>query len=135
MLCDVWRTSSPKVHDAVRAFKQHVENRPNKPDWKGFLIGIFGLQAINPHLPNSAPLSSAFKHMTSWMFGNKNSGLRAGCRYEVGLQVHRQIGPAFRHAAVPAAAAPHLTAACIRAWLSVIHQMLFQAGKCISGGA
>ena len=50
MLVDVWRSNSERLPDAVRSYKTHVANRKTKPDWKGFVIGIFGLDAIAPLL-------------------------------------------------------------------------------------
>ncbi len=50
MLVDVWRSGSSKLPDAIRSYKTHVANRKAKPDWKGFVIGIFGLDAIMPLL-------------------------------------------------------------------------------------
>ena len=50
MLVDVWRSGSDKLPDAIRSYKTHVANRKAKPDWKGFVIGIFGLDAIMPLL-------------------------------------------------------------------------------------
>ena len=50
MLVDVWRSGSEKLPDAIRSYKTHVANRKAKPDWKGFVIGIFGLDAIMPLL-------------------------------------------------------------------------------------
>ena len=50
MLVDTWRSGSEKLPDAIRSYKTHVANRKAKPDWKGFVIGIFGLDAIAPLL-------------------------------------------------------------------------------------
>ena len=51
-LVDVWRKDSPKVGSALRAYHQHVASRKAKPDWKGFMIGIFG---INEYTPAAKP--------------------------------------------------------------------------------
>ena len=50
MLVDVWRSGSEKLPDAIRSYKTHVATRKAKPDWKGFVIGIFGLDAVMPLL-------------------------------------------------------------------------------------
>ena len=50
MLVDVWRSGSEKLPDAIRSYKTHVAARKAKPDWKGFVIGIFGLDAVMPLL-------------------------------------------------------------------------------------
>ena len=50
MLVDVWRSGSEKLPDAIRSYRTHVANRKAKPDWKGFVIGIFGLDAVMPLL-------------------------------------------------------------------------------------
>lgn len=54
MLVDVWRSGSEKLPDAIRSYRTHVANRKAKPDWKGFVIGIFGLDAIMPLLNQRA---------------------------------------------------------------------------------
>lgn len=50
MLVDTWRSGSEKLPDAIRSYRTHVANRKAKPDWKGFVIGIFGLDVIAPLL-------------------------------------------------------------------------------------
>ena len=50
MLVDTWRNGSERLPDAIRSYKTHVANRKAKPDWKGFVIGIFGLDVIAPLL-------------------------------------------------------------------------------------
>ena len=54
MLVDVWRAGSERLPDALRSYKAHVAGRRAKPDWKGFIIGIFGLDVIKP-LINQRP--------------------------------------------------------------------------------
>ena len=58
MLVDVWRAESSRLPDAIRSYKAHVANRKVKPDWKGFIIGIFGLDIIKP-LINQRPAAAA----------------------------------------------------------------------------
>lgn len=48
MLVDVWRDGSERLPDAIRSYKAHVATRKAKPDWKGFIVGIFGLEVIKP---------------------------------------------------------------------------------------
>ena len=50
MLVNVWRSGSEKLPDAIRSYKTHVATRKAKPDWEGFVIGIFGLDAVMPLL-------------------------------------------------------------------------------------
>lgn len=50
MLVDVWRSGSERLPDAIRSYKTHVASRKSKPDWKGFVIGIFGLETLAPLL-------------------------------------------------------------------------------------
>lgn len=50
MLVDVWRSGSDRLPDAIRSYKTHVASRKSKPDWKGFVIGIFGLETLAPLL-------------------------------------------------------------------------------------
>ena len=54
MLVDVWRAGSERFPDALRSYQAHVASRRAKPDWKGFIIGIFGLDVIKP-LMNQRP--------------------------------------------------------------------------------
>ncbi|KAL3158372.1 High mobility group [Trebouxia sp. C0009 RCD-2024] len=57
MLVDVWRSGSDRLPDAIRSYKTHVATRKAKPDWKGFVIGIFGLDLLAPLL-NKKPAAS-----------------------------------------------------------------------------
>ncbi|KAL3140499.1 hypothetical protein ABBQ32_005085 [Trebouxia sp. C0010 RCD-2024] len=57
MLVDVWRSGSDRLPDAIRSYKTHVATRKAKPDWKGFVIGIFGLDILAPLL-NKKPAAS-----------------------------------------------------------------------------
>ena len=50
MLVDVWRLGSDRLPDAIRSYKAHVATCKAKPDWKGFIVGIFGLDVIKPLL-------------------------------------------------------------------------------------
>ena len=59
MLVDVWRSGSEKLPDAIRSYKTHVASRRTKPDWKGFVIGIFGLDIITPLLSKSSGAAEA----------------------------------------------------------------------------
>lgn len=63
MLVDVWRAGSGKLPDAVRSYKAHVA-RKGKPDWKGFVIGIFGLDVITP-LMNQRPAAHSITESTA----------------------------------------------------------------------
>lgn len=49
LLLDVWRPDSPKVHDAIWAWKLHVKPpRPGDglPDYRAFLVSLFGLEKL-----------------------------------------------------------------------------------------
>ena len=59
MLVDVWRSGSEKLPDAIRSYKTHVASRKAKPDWKGFVIGIFGLDIITPLLSKRSGAAEA----------------------------------------------------------------------------
>ncbi|KAA6417153.1 MAG: hypothetical protein FRX49_12908 [Trebouxia sp. A1-2] len=59
MLVDVWRSGSDKLPDAIRSYKTHVASRKAKPDWKGFVIGIFGLDVITPMLSKRSGAAEA----------------------------------------------------------------------------
>ncbi|DBB17636.1 TPA: hypothetical protein ACH3X3_002680 [Trebouxia sp. C0006] len=59
MLVDVWRSGSEKLPDAIRSYKTHVASRRAKPDWKGFVIGIFGLDIITPLLSKRSGAAEA----------------------------------------------------------------------------
>lgn len=59
MLVDVWRSGSEKLPDAIRSYKTHVASRKAKPDWKGFIIGIFGLDIITPLLSKRSGAAEA----------------------------------------------------------------------------
>ena len=49
MLADVWRHDSPRLDAAVRAFRMHVDGH-KRPDYKAFMIGIFGLETMRQYL-------------------------------------------------------------------------------------
>ena len=59
MLVDVWRSGSDRLPDAIRSYKTHVASRKSKPDWKGFVIGIFGLETLAPLLNKKSAVSDA----------------------------------------------------------------------------
>lgn len=59
MLVDVWRSGSERLPDAIRSYKTHVASRKAKPDWKGFVIGIFGLDVITPLLSKRSGAAEA----------------------------------------------------------------------------
>jgi hypothetical protein len=49
LLLDVWRPDSPKVRDAIWAWKLHVKGpRPQgtQPDYRAFLVSLFGLDRL-----------------------------------------------------------------------------------------
>ena len=49
MLLDVWRPDSPKVRDAIWAWRLHVQQpRPDgaQPDYRAFLVSLFGLEKL-----------------------------------------------------------------------------------------
>jgi hypothetical protein len=49
MLLDVWRPDSPKVKDALWAWRLHVQQpRPDgaQPDYRAFLVSLFGLEKL-----------------------------------------------------------------------------------------
>lgn len=58
MLVDAWRHDSPRLEAALRAYRLHIEGQ-KKPDYKGFLVGIFGLEAMRPLMMNSNPPPAA----------------------------------------------------------------------------
>ena len=45
LLVDAWRVDSPKVTEAVRAWKMHIHNYA-RPDMRAFMICIFGLERM-----------------------------------------------------------------------------------------
>lgn len=50
MLLDCWRADSPRVKDAIWAWRLHVRNpRPvgGAPDYKAFLVSLFGLERLH----------------------------------------------------------------------------------------
>ena len=59
MLVDVWRSGSDRLPDAIRSYKTHVATRKAKPDWKGFVIGIFGLDLLAPLLNKKPAVAEA----------------------------------------------------------------------------
>jgi hypothetical protein len=49
LLLDVWRPGSPKVRDAIWAWKLHVKTPQaggNQPDYRAFLVSLFGLEKL-----------------------------------------------------------------------------------------
>ncbi|GAX85585.1 hypothetical protein CEUSTIGMA_g13000.t1 [Chlamydomonas eustigma] len=42
---DVWRKDSPRVHDAIQAYKMHVVDHA-RPDWQAVLVTLFGLSKV-----------------------------------------------------------------------------------------
>jgi hypothetical protein len=49
LLLDVWRPDSPKVREAIWAWKLHVQGpRPQgtQPDYRAFLVSLFGLDRL-----------------------------------------------------------------------------------------
>jgi hypothetical protein len=49
MLLDAWRADSPRARDAIWAWRLHVRApRPGRavPDYKAFLVSLFGLERL-----------------------------------------------------------------------------------------
>ena len=56
-LLDAWREGSPRLGDAMRAYKAHIQMR-DRHDWRAFFVSVFGFDRMQSLLRKETPPKS-----------------------------------------------------------------------------
>jgi hypothetical protein len=113
LLLDVWRPDSPRVREAIWAWKLHVKSPRGptaQPDYRAFLVSLFGLEKLTALTAAAAARQGS---STLAQIASTPVGADAAAAGVAAVQAGAQQGSAA--AAVKAAAAPEAAAVVFEA--------------------